>query len=106
MEKDKLTNFIPRPINYIVDFAVGPSVSAILERFVIVNPSEYLVGFIYLLGFSLSAFRIWQVVGLRKKKIDFLEKMVFRKQKKNGEEMEGGIIDANSVKMAEALAKL
>ena len=104
MKSNTGVNWVAETSIYIGDFVVGPSISAVLNRVVISNPSEYLVAFIYLLGFSLSAFKIWQSVKTRK--VRFLERMVYRKQKKNGEELEGGIIDENSVKMADALTRL
>lgn len=100
-EKDKIKNSY---IRFLAEAAVGPSISALLERFVIQNPSELLVGFIYLLGFLLSAFKLW--LSIKHRKIDFLEKMVYRKQKKNGEELEGGIIDENSVGVTEWVSKI
>lgn len=89
---------------FVGDSAVGPSIAALLDKFVVKNPSEGLVAFIYLLGFSLSAIRV--IISLKQRKIRFLEKMVYRKQKKGGEELEGGIIDSNSVGMAEWVSKI
>lgn len=100
-EENKIDNSY---IKFLAEAVVGPSISALLERFVIQNPSELLVGFIYFLGFSLSAFKLW--LSIKHRKIDFLEKMVYRKQKKNGEELEGGIIDSNSVGMTEWVSKI
>lgn len=104
VKTEKQKNILSKGLAYFGDLVVGPSISALLDKFVISNPSEYLVGFIYLLGFSLSAFKVWQSVKVEK--VRFLEKMVYRKQKKNGEGLEGGIIDENSVKMADALTRL
>lgn len=90
--------------NYFVDALLGPGIAAVLDKFVIKEPSEGLVAFIYFLGFGLSAFKLW--ASVKHRKLDFLEKMVYREQKKNGEEMKGGIIDSNSVGMAEWVANI
>lgn len=90
--------------NYFVDAALGPGIAAILDKFVINNPSQELVAFVYFLGFSLSAFKLWTAV--KQRKLEFLEKMVYREQTKNGEELKGGIVDSNSVGMAEWVSKI
>ncbi len=89
---------------YVVDAIMGPSIAAVLDKFIIERPSELLVAFIYLLGFALSGFRMW--TSVKNRKIEFLEKMVLRKEKKDGAEMEGGIIDSNSVGMTEWVSKI
>lgn len=104
MNNKNFESKIKRLLTYVGDAAIGPSISALLEKFVIANPSEQLVAFIYFLGFSLSAFRIW--LSVKHRKLEFLETMVYRKQKKDGEEMEGGIIDSNSVGMTEWVSKI
>jgi len=64
----------------LVDIISGPFISAILTNLVIRNPSEWLTGFIYFLGFFLSGLKLW--LSVKNKKLEFLEKMVYRKQKK------------------------
>ena len=96
--------YITKPKYYISDVILGPGLAALLDKFVISNPSERLVAFIYFLGFSLSAFKLW--TSIKHRKLEFLEKMVYREQKKDGEEMRGGIIDSNSVGMAEWISKV
>src|SRR3990167_10825869 len=96
--EDLRKRYLPKARDYFLDAALGPSIAAVLERFVIQNPSEPLVAFIYLLGFGLSAIKLW--VSVKHRKLEFLEKMVYREQKKDGEEIKGGIIDSNSVGMA------
>lgn len=91
-------------LQYISDILSGPLISAILTRFVIQNSSEWLTAFIYFLGFCLSGLRLW--LSIKQRKIEFLEKMVYRKQKKGDEEMEGGIIDSNSVGITEWVSKI
>lgn len=90
--------------HYFTDALLGPGIAALLDKFVIENPSEKLVAFIYFLGFGLSAFKLW--TSVKHRKLDFLEKMVYREQKKDGEEMKGGIVDSNSVGMAEWISKI
>ena len=102
--RDLRNRYLPKAKDYFLDAALGPGISAILERFVIQNPSEQLVAFIYFLGFSLSAFKLW--VSVKHRKLDFLEKMVYREQRKDGEEMKGGIVDSNSVGVTEWVSKL
>lgn len=93
-----------RLIGYLSDLASGPILSAALTNFVLKDPSEILIGFIYLLGFGLSAMRLW--LSVRARKLEFLEKMVYRKQKKGDEELDGGIVDENSVRMTELVSKI
>lgn len=101
---DLRNKYLPKSKDYFLDVALGPGIAAILERFVIQDPSEQLVAFIYFLGFSLSAFKLW--VSVKHRKLDFLEKMVYREQKKNGEEMKGGIVDSNSVGVTEWISRI
>lgn len=89
---------------YLADTLLGPGIAAVLDRFVVRSPSEWLVAFIYFLGFGLSAFKLWTSVKMRK--MEFLEKMVYREQNKNGEELKGVIVDSNSVGMAEWVSKI
>ncbi len=103
-DEDLRSRYITKARNYFLDAALGPGIAAILERFVIQNPSEQLVAFIYFLGFGLSAFKLW--TSVKHRKLDFLEKMVYREQKKNGEEIKGGIVDSNSVGVAEWVSKI
>ena len=104
MEKDNIKKWPIQALKYIVDLISGPTVSAILTNYAIKDPSEYLTGFIYLLGFALSALKL--SISVKQRKIEFLEKMVYRKQDKDGEKLEGGIVDSNSVGMAEWVSKI
>ena len=104
INKDSFQGIVSEIAGYVFDSIIGPSISAFLDKLVLRGASEHLIAFVYFLGFSLSVFRIWQSVKTRK--IRFLERMVYRKQKKNGEELEGGIVDSNSVGMAEWVSKI
>lgn len=101
---DLRNKYLSKAKDYFIDAALGPGIAAILERFVIQNPSEQLVAFIYFLGFGLSAFKLW--ISVKHRKLDFLEKMVYREQKKDGEEIKGGIVDSNSVGVTEWVSKI
>lgn len=101
---DLRSKYLTKAKGYFLDATLGPAIAAILERFVIQNPSELLVAFVYFLGFGLSAFKLW--ASVKHRKLDFLEKMVYREQKKNGEEIKGGIVDSNSVGMTEWVSKI
>lgn len=89
---------------YLLDIISGPFISAILTIFALKNPTEFLTGFIYFLGFCLSGLRLW--LSVKHRKVEFLEKMVYRKQREGDHEMEGGVIDSNSVGMAEWVSKI
>lgn len=102
--EDLRNKYLPKAKDYFLDAVLGPSIAAILERFIIQNPSEQLVAFIYFLGFGLSAFKLW--VSVKHRKLEFLEKMVYREQKKDGEELKGGIVDLNSAKVTEWVSKI
>lgn len=91
-------------IRYFLDIISGPFISAVLTNFALKNPSEWLTGFIYFLGFYLSGLKLW--LSVKHRKLEFLEKMVYRKQKKGDEELEGGIIDSNSVGITEWVSKI
>lgn len=102
--EDLRDRYLTKAKDYFIDAALGPGIAAILDRFVIQNPSEQLVAFIYFLGFGLSAIKLW--VSVKHRKLDFLEKMVYREQKKGNEEIKGGIVDSNSVGVTEWVSKI
>ena len=103
-EIDLRDKYLVKFRSYFTDALLGPGIAAVLERFVVINPTQELVAFIYFLGFGLSAFKLW--TSVKHRKLEFLEKMVYREQKNNGEEIRGGIIDSNSVGMAEWVSKI
>jgi hypothetical protein len=89
----------------------GPGLAAILQRWVIKNPSEQLVGFIYLLGFIIYALVIIFDYKLREKRIEFLKHMVHTReeeQKSDGTRTikDYGRIDSNSVEILEKIKNL
>lgn len=86
----------------------GPGISVILQFWIIKNPSEKLVGFIYLLGFIIYALVIVASFKLREKQIDFLKYMVHTHEEEI--EVDGkkrikdfGRIDSNSVEIVKIL---
>lgn len=101
---DLRNKYLTKFRNYFIDALLGPGIAALLNKFVIEKPSEGLVAFVYFLGFGLSAFKLW--TSVKHRKLDFLEKMVYREQKGKSEEMKGGIVDSNSVGMAEWVSKI
>ncbi len=84
--------------------SIGPILSSILDKFVIRNPSEPLVGFIYALGFLFSAYRLW--LEVKHKKLYLIEKITYRKEKKNGGSFEGGVVEAAHVGVTEWISKI
>lgn len=89
----------------------GPGVSIILQKWVITDPSEWLVALIYGLGFAVYFFAIFLNYRLRIAQIELLKYMVHtREETKNPDGVvvvkDYGRIDENSVNFAEKLRKL
>lgn len=101
---ERASEQISKVLHYILDLISGPFISAILVNYAIKEPSEYLTAFIYLLGFLLSGYRL--MISAKNRKIDFLEKMVVRKEGEGKNKVERGIIDQNSVGMTEWVSKI
>lgn len=91
-------------LTYIIDALTGPSISAFLITFTLDKPSELLTGFIYLLGFGFSGLKVWLSFRVRERKMRLMEKIVYREQDGQGK-LKGGIIDSNTVGVAEWVSK-
>jgi hypothetical protein len=89
-------------------FLGGPVVSSVLERWIIKNPSEWLVALIYILGFGIYGFMIYLNYKYKVRQFEFLSFMVHTQEKKEFpdgtvETKDYGRVDENSVKIVEGL---
>lgn len=108
METDNKLNITEswwhKALAYIIDALTGPSISAFLITFTLDKPSELLTGFIYFLGFGFSGLKVWLTYRVRERKMRLMEKVVYREQDGQGK-IKGGIIDSNTVGVAEWVSR-
>ena len=106
-----MENFWQQFKYWIVGLIGGPGISFILQKWIIPNPSELLVGLIYILGFGIYFFAIFLNYRQRIKQIEFLKYMVHTREEKRlpdgtVEIKDYGRIDENSVAIVEKLKEL